>query len=158
MVYIIDTNIYRNLLEHFPKKGKAFQAIWNTIEEKIEKSEIISVDECYNELTYHYSEDSENFLWIKQRKKMFLSPTNQESLILKELFQNTKMQESIHQKNLLNNRPSADAYLAAKAKVLGAVLVTKEKYKQHSAQLPNICEVLGVKYINYDDFMAEISE
>ena len=37
---------------------------------------------------------------------MFLNPTNAEYLILKELFQKSKMQESVHTKNILNNRPS----------------------------------------------------
>ena len=88
---------------------------------------------------------------------MFLNPTNAESLILKELFQKSKMQESVHTKNILNNRPSADAYLVAKAKTLNATLVTSETYKPHSAQLPNICEELNVKYISYDDFMEMLS-
>lgn len=109
-------------------------------------------------MTNHYSSDSDNFKWIKQRKEMFLNPTNEESLIIRDLFQNTKMRESIHTKNILNNRPSADVYLAAKTKVLNATLVTNEKYKPHSAQLPNICEELNVLYISYDEFMAIISE
>ena len=88
---------------------------------------------------------------------MFLNPTNAESLILKELFQKSKMQESVHTKNILNNRPSADAYLVAKAKTLNATLVTSETYKPHSALLPNICEELNVKYISYDDFMETLS-
>ncbi len=68
-----------------------------------------------------------------------------------------KMRETIHQKNILENRPSADVYIAAKAKALDAIVVTKEKYKPHSAQLPNLCEELGVKYISYDDFMEIVS-
>lgn len=115
------------------------------------------VDECFNEIANHYSPDSDNFKWIKSRKEMFLNPTNAESLILKELFQKSKMQESVHTKNILNNRPSADAYLVAKAKTLNATLVTSETYKPHSAQLPNICEELNVKYISYDDFMETLS-
>ena len=153
MVYVLDTNIFRKLLDHFPKKGKAFEAVWDAIDDAIENKTIISVDECFNEIANHYSPDSENFKWVKKRKEMFLNPSNAESLVLKELFQKTKMQESIHTKNILNNRPSADAYLAAKAKVLDATVVTSESYKPHSAQLPNICEELNVKYISYDDFM-----
>ncbi len=156
MVYVLDTNIFRKLLDHFPKKGKAFEAVWNAIDEGIDNKTIVSVDECFNEIANHYSPDSDNFKWVKRRKEMFLNPTNEESLILKELFQKVKMQESIHTKNILSNRPSADAYLAAKAKVLNATLVTSEIYKPHSAQLPNICEELGVRYISYDDFMESL--
>lgn len=116
------------------------------------------MDECFNEIANHYSPDSDNFQWIKSRKEMFLNPTDAESIILKELFQNLKMQESVHTKNILNNRPSADAYLVAKAKILNATLVTSETYKPNSAQLPNICEELDVNYISYDDFMELFSE
>lgn len=158
MVYILDTNIFRKLLEHFPKKGKSFEIVWDKIDENIANKSILSVDECYNELSNHYSSDNANFLWIKVRKEMFLNPTDEESIMLKELFQKTKMQESIHTKNILTNRPSADAYLAVKAKTLGGTLVTSETYKPNSAQLPNICEELGVKCISYDDFMELFSQ
>lgn len=60
-------------------------------------------------------------------------------------------------KNILENRPSADVYIAAKAKAINATVVTNEKYKPHSAQLPNLCEELGVKNISYDDFMEILS-
>lgn len=158
MIYVLDTNIFRTLLEHFPKKGSYFEDIWEKIDAKIANKQIVSVDECFNEMANHYSSDSDNFKWIKQRKEMFLNPTNEESHIIRDLFQNTKMRESIHTKNILNNRPSADVYLAAKTKVLNATLVTNEKYKPHSARLPNICEELNVLYISYDEFMAIISE
>ncbi len=157
MMYIIDTNVFRKLLEHFPKKGKAFEAIWKSINHGITNKTIVSVDECFNEMASHYSADSDNLKWLKDRRKMFLTPTNAESLMLKELFQKSKMQESVHTKNILKNRPSADAYLVAKAKTLNATLVTCEIYKPHSAQLPNICEEMSVKYISYDDFMEILS-
>lgn len=157
MVYVLDTNIFRKLLDHFPKKGKAFESVWEALDTAIVNKTVVSVDECFNEIANHYSPDSDNFKWIKSRKEMFLNPTNDESLILKELFQKSKMQESVHIKNILNNRPSADAYLVAKAKTLNAILVTSETYKPHSAQLPNICEELNVKYISYDDFMEILS-
>lgn len=158
MIYVLDTNIFRNLLDHFPKRGKVFEEIWNKLDVGIENGTFISVDECFNEIGKHFSEDSENYKWTKQRKDMFFNPTNEESLIIRELFQNTKMQESIHTKNILSNRPSADAYIVAKAKCLNATVVTKESYKPHSAQLPNMCEQLNVPCISYDDFMEILSQ
>ena len=63
----------------------------------------------------------------------------------------------IHSKNILDNRPSADAYIVAKGKHLQATVVTKEAYKPNSAQLPNLCEAFDVPYISYDDFMEIVS-
>ena len=117
--------------------------------------ELLSVDECYNELCLHYDEKNPNYAWIKLRKPYFLGPSNDESIIIKHLFTNPKMQESIHVKNILENRPSADVYIAAKAKQIGAIVVTVEKFKPNSAQLPNICESLGVATMSFDDFMGE---
>ncbi len=157
MIYILDTNVFRELISHLPKKGKVFEDIWDTIEKKIDSGEFISVDECYNELTLHYSENAEQYPWIHAHKAMFKSPDNQESLIISQLLQNPKMRETVHQKNILSNRPSADVYIVAKAKALNATVVTNEKYKPHSAQLPNLCEELWVRCISYDDLMEIIS-
>lgn len=157
MVYVLDTNIFRKLLDHFPKKGKAFEEVWKAIDEKIANGELVSVDECFNEIAKHFSEETSNYQWVKRRKEMFQNPTNAESLIIRDIFKNKKMRECIHTKNILENRPAADVYLVAKAKALGATLVTTETYKANSAQLPNLCEKLGVTCISYDDFMEIFS-
>ena len=157
MIYILDTNIIRKLLFHFPKKGKIFEDIWASLEVGIKAGTYISVDECYNELSGQFSKDSDASKWISERKSMFKNPDGAESLIIRELFKDPKMRESIHSKNILSNRPSADIYIAAKAKQLEATVVTAEEYKPHSAQLPNICEKLGVSYITFDDFMEQVT-
>ena len=157
MVYILDTNIFRKILEHLPRKGQYFKRLWIALETGIQNGVYQSVDECYNELNAHYDDKNPNMQWLKSNKKMFIAPTSDESQIIRALFQNPKMRESIHTKNIISNRPSADPYIVAKAKALGGIVVTEEKYKPHSAQLPNICEELGVQYITYDDFMEIVS-
>lgn len=158
MIYILDTNIIRKIFFHLPKKGKTFELIWEALERGIEQEEYISVDECYNELARQFSKDVDAFKWINERKKMFLNPNNSESLIIRRLFENPKFRESIHSKNILDNRPSADVYIVAKACEMSAVVVTAEEYKPNSAQLPNLCEALNVKYIDYDTFMEVVSD
>lgn len=153
MVYVLDTNIFRKLLDHFPKKGKHFEKVWEALDFAIANGTVVSVDECFNEIDKHYSTDSDNYLWIAKRKAIFLKPTNAESIIISNLFKNPKMMESVHTKNIVDNRPAADVYLVAKAKALNATVVTVEAYKPHSAQIPNICEAIDVPCISYDDFM-----
>ena len=101
MLYVIDTNIFRKLLDHFPKKGAMFEVIWEKIDNGIREGVLISVDECFNELTRHFDEKNNNYRWLNERKKMFQNPTNVESLIIRELFRDAKVQESIHKKNIL---------------------------------------------------------
>lgn len=153
MLYVIDTCVLRKLLDHFPRKGNYFERVWDKFENGIAERKYVSVDECFNELEKHYDDKNENVLWLKKYKGMFLTPNNEESLIIKSIFTSSKMRESVHIKNILSNRPSADVFVAAKAKILKAIVVTVEEYKPNSAQVPNICEKLGVEYINYDDFM-----
>ena len=158
MIYVLDTNIIRTLLNYFPKKGKRFEEVWEKIDEKIEAGTFISTDECYNELVKQFSDKTEQYEWFHGHKEMFKNPDDKESIIISQLLKKPKMRETVHQKNILQNRPSADVYLAAKAKALNATVVTNEIYKPHSAQLPNLCEELGVSCISYDDFMAIVSE
>lgn len=155
-MFLLDTNIIRTLLFHFPKKGEYFEKVWECLDNKLTDGSIASVDECYNELRGQFSKDHNSIKWISERKRCFLNPTCEESLIIRELFNSPKMRESIHTKNIYNGNPSADVYLAAKAKYLSATVVTAEEYKPHSAQLPNICEHLGVTCISFDDFMEQI--
>ena len=156
MIFLLDTCVLRKLLDHFPKQGIYFVKVWDKLEVLIGQN-ILSVDECYNELKKHFAPEGQNMQWIEKHKNMFLNPTNAESLIIRIIFQNSKMQESIHLKNILSNRPSADAYLVAKAKAIGATVVTVESFKPNSAQIPNMCELCGVPYISFDEFMAQIS-
>jgi len=158
MIYILDTNIIRTLLNYFPKKGKRFEEVWEKIDEKIRAGEFISADECYNELARQFSEKTDQYQWFHGHKDMFKNPDDKESVIISQLLRNPKMRETIHQKNILENRPSADVYIVAKAKALMATVVTAEKFKPNSAQLPNLCEELDVTYISYDDFMEIIDQ
>ena len=158
MIYILDTNIIRTLLNFYPKKGKRYEEVWDKIDEKIRADEFISADECFGELEKQFSNKTEQYQWFHGHKDMFKNPDNKESVIISKLLMNPKMRETVHQKNILENRPSADVYIAAKAKALDATVVTNENYKPHSAQLPNLCEELGVSYISYDDFMAIVDE
>lgn len=158
MIYVLDTNIIRTFLNSFPKKGKRFEEVWTTLDNKIKTGELISVDECYNELDRQFSDNSEQYKWFHDHKAMFKNPDDKESIIISRLLQKPKMTETVHQKNILDNRPSADVYIVAKAKAIGATVVTAEKFKPNSAQLPNLCKELDVPYISYDDFMEIIGE
>jgi predicted nucleic acid-binding protein len=158
MIYVLDTNVIRTLLSFFPKKGKRYEEVWRMIDEKIQAGEFISVDECYNELARQFSDSTDQYQWFHAHKDMFKNPDDKESIIISQLLLKPKMRETVHLKNILENRPSADVYIAAKAKAVGATVVTNENYRLHSAQLPNLCEELNVPAISYDDFMEAIDQ
>ena len=98
MIYVLDTNIIRTLLNFFPKKGKYYEKVWDVLDEKIRTNEFISVDECYNELEKQFSDKTEQYKWFNSRKEMFKNPNNEESIIIHQLLLNPKMRETVHQK------------------------------------------------------------
>lgn len=71
MIYILDTCVLRELLNHFPKQGTYFVKVWQKMEELI-GSEIFSVDECYNELEKQFDSKSKNIAWLNKQKDMFV--------------------------------------------------------------------------------------
>lgn len=87
MIYILDTNVFREFFFHLPKKGKYFESVWNAFEQGIEKGTYISVDECYNELEGQFSKDAVALKWISERKKMFKNPDDAESKIMCKIFE-----------------------------------------------------------------------
>ena len=53
MVYVLDTNIFRKLLDHFPKKGKAFESVWEALDEAIViKTVIIFNEKAYGNISF----------------------------------------------------------------------------------------------------------
>ena len=49
MIYILDTNVFREFFFHRPKKGKYFESVWNAFEQGIEKGtlfENLPADYC----------------------------------------------------------------------------------------------------------------
>ena len=98
MIYVLDTNIIRTFLSSFPKKGKRFEEVWTTLDEKIKTGELISVDECYNELERQFSDNTNQYKWFHDHKAMFKNPDDKESIIISRLLQKPKMTETVHLK------------------------------------------------------------
>ena len=103
MIYVVDSNILRSLLFHFPKKGKIYELVWSSLDAGIKAKRIISVDECFNELKRQFSKDTYALNWINAHLGMFQKPDDKESIIIRDLFMDRKMRESIHEKNITMN-------------------------------------------------------
>ena len=90
----------------------------------------------------------------KSKKKYFTAPTNDECIIVSQIYEKRNFQYNISKKNMLNGQPVADAFLVARAKYIGddAIVVSREVLKPNAAKISNICESFGVKYIDDKDF------
>ncbi len=152
--YVLDTGVFRKLLTNYPRGG-IYKSHWEQIDAGLKNNELVSVDECYEELIRYYNEENEDRKWLKDRKKYFAYPTTNESIFIKELFKNKKYQEMIHFKNIISNAPSADPFVIAKAKCENATVVTIEERKPNSSRMPTVCDDIGIRCISYEDFMSE---
>lgn len=150
MIYVLDTNIFSHSFKNL--NFSVFEDMWEIWENWMRDGKIISVDEVYCELLRYYSKECPEFKWISKNKDAFLKPNNLEGQVLAQIFGFPKFREGIKEKSLREGTPEADAFLVAKAKIVGGILVTNEKYKDNSEKIPNICKAFNVPYIHKDTF------
>lgn len=153
ITYVIDNNIFSRAFKNLSMD--VFDDIWEPWSEYMISGRIISVDEVYRELNIWLSDNDKDSIskWLKTHRSCFKKPTNEEGFILQSIFQNKKFREGIKEKSLRQGTPEADAFLVAKAKHIGGIVVTAESDdKPNSEKIPNIAVATGVPYMKIDDF------
>lgn len=151
MIYVVDTNIFSKTFRNI--SIDVFNDIWEPWSEMMMNGKIISVDEAYEELLTYWGRKAQEMLWLSKHKDAFQKMTNDEGLIVSEIFKNKKFREGIKESSLRSGTPEADAFLVAKAKVVGGVVVTDESNcKPNSEKIPNICVKFNVPYMKKNDF------
>jgi hypothetical protein len=138
---------------------KAFgDIIYAPLSDMINSGEILSVDEVYRELNRRWNDKSPEGKWLKAHKSCFQNITNEEGFVVAEIFKNKKFQEGVKEKSIREGNPEADAFIVAKAKIVGGIVVTAESdNKDHSEKIPNIASSLGVPYMKIDDFYTVLT-
>lgn len=161
-MYVVDTNVFVNAFNVV--NFQAFPDFWSSFEDLIEKGVIISVSEVYKELDRIFISKSKSrkndkiAKWLNYRKTIFIKPTNEECLIVSDVFKTKNYRNLVKEKSILMGSPEADAFIVAKAKSKNWIVVTNEKKKPNAPKIPNVCESFGVEYINQDEFFRIINE
>lgn len=150
MIYVVDNNVFSMAFRNI--SPDVFPDIWVPWSNGMKEGKIISIDEVFCEMENLWGNKVESGLWLKEHKKYFLKPTNEEGYFIREIFKSKKFREGIKEKSLRNGTPEADAMLVAKAKVLKGIVVTAEGEKENSEKIPNIATTFGVPYMNRDNF------
>ncbi|MFW6025499.1 MAG: DUF4411 family protein [Candidatus Woesearchaeota archaeon] len=149
--YVFDTN---SLLKLQSYSNDVFTSLWDEIEKLISQSRFISTREVLNELE-SYKDDNYIVKWGKNNS-LFEQPSKDEIKILRdEIFSVKHFRTSIKPKKIKKGKPVADPFLIAKAKVEDGILITEERYRRNSVQIPNICNSLGVECTNLDGMMEK---
>lgn len=147
-LFILDSNIFIEAKNrHY---GFDFcPAFWDFLDIEIKKTTILTIKEVYNELS---KGDDDLANWIKARKdSSFFIPFDDEETQKEftKIAQYVVNNFSTEQANKFLD--VADPWLIAKAKVLGATIVTQEVLapsNTRKVKIPNICVHFGVNYTN----------
>ena len=150
MIYIFDSSTLIDLFRHF-YLGR-FPTLWQDFDILVSNKSIVSVSEVAKELQQKHDRLSE---WVKNHRKIFLKPTSDELEFVKEIFNIPHFQKLIKKRELLEGKPVADPFVIAKAKALGAFVVTQEDDKKNAAKIPNVCRHFGIPCLNLEGFMEK---
>lgn len=149
-MYVFDSGPLIDLFNHYyPDR---FPTLWENFESLVSLERIVSVREVANEIEGHHETDR-LVEWTKNNRKFFSQPTKEELLVVAEIFRVTHYQTMIRKRERLQGKPVADPFVIAKAKACNGWVVTNEKFKENSAQIPNVCKHFGIPCINLEGFM-----
>lgn len=148
--YVIDACALIDAVKNYNMSKSTFLPIWETIDELIVSGSLITSSEIKEEL-----KDDELVEWVKQRKK-FLIPLTKDiqekvSEILKEYPTLIKMKST--------SNSNGDPFLIATAIVENGCIVTNEKpgdEKSGDFRIPNVCNKIGVSWMDLRTFLDQI--
>ena len=150
--YVIDACALIDASQHYNMSKKSFSHIWEALDELFKTGKLISCSEIMDEL-----KDEDFQKWAKEHKDCFY-PLNKD---LQE-----KTTEVLSQfPNLIKIRSTsnsnADPFLIATALLQNGSIVTNEKLgdeKTKDCRIPNVCQTLGIPYMNLHSFLDHVLE
>jgi len=152
MLYVFDTSSIRILGYYYPKH---FPTFWNEFEEAVNQGVVVSVREVRRELPGRISYDPWLLKWFEDRKHIFLEPSNEEGVVLSDIFSVPHFQGLIKQRQQQQGGLVADPFIIACAKARMGTVVTEEKEKKNAPQIPNVCKHFDVGCVTFEGFLQE---
>jgi hypothetical protein len=149
MIYVIDTNSFREIDRYYPD---IFPSFWQRFNAEVAAGDIKSVSEVHRELQ-RYPEQNVND-WANANSKIFYPPTADETNFVGAIFTIPHFRQLISAKSQQMGLPVADPFLIAAAHCCGGTVITEEKSKPQSAKIPNVCGHFGVRHMNFKDFLT----
>ncbi|MHA1341011.1 MAG: DUF4411 family protein [Promethearchaeota archaeon] len=151
MVYIFDSSAFIDLKNRFPRKSTIpfFRKLWVTIENSIQKREIIIIEEVKREIFEGNDELTEFFKELP--KTIFL---DYDEAIQGNL---SKVVNSPSGKPLvgIGKKNEADLFLVATAITIDGIIVSNE-CKKRGHGLPLLCRSFNVKIIDLNEYLERV--
>lgn len=151
MIYLLDSNTFIEAKNRYYSMTTC-PAYWDWLDREHRNQHLKSISSVYDEL--------ENFgdalsVWVKDRKSLFMDiddPETQNNFLkVIEILQDQIENKGMHANALGEFLKGADPWLIAKAMTLGGTVVTHEQPVINIKRrflIPNICQELGVPYVD----------
>ncbi|HED2544468.1 DUF4411 family protein [Raoultella planticola] len=156
MRYLLDANTYIQAKNQYYGMDIC-PAYWDWLDHQFKQGTLASVDMIGRELKDGNDELAE---WAKARPEHFIKNDDTSTqLIFAEVVQ-AVMAGDYNAGNRDNFLAKADPWIIAKAKSIGAVVVTHESFvslNTKKVKVPNICHQFGVPCLNTFQFLRELN-
>lgn len=154
-MYLLDANTYihaKNLYYSFD----FCPAYWDWLDKKCAVGKLASIDMVANELT---AGNDELVAWVKARQEHFLLCDDAETQSLVGAIAQDLMQGDYNQQNRDDFLAGADPWIIAKAKIIGATVVSHEAritQQGKKVKVPNVCQQYGVECISTFELLRKL--
>ncbi|WP_082107319.1 DUF4411 family protein [Chromobacterium vaccinii] len=156
MNYLLDSNAYIQA-KNFYYRMSICPGFWGWLDCNFQNGRVGSIDMVYDELV-HAGDDLSS--WVKQRKAVFMAVDDEATQSnFGEIAQFIVEHKTMREPHVSNFLSVADPWLIAKAKTIGATLVTQEVLVPDNStkvKIPNICREFGVSYCNTFDLLETL--
>jgi len=147
-MYLLDANVFIEAKNHY-YSFETFPVFWDWLDEEQNLGYVTSIKMINEELLRGNDKLAD---WARERKnsEWFLPNTDTELQELYSQIVEWVMKQPFRHSAKLKFLNEADPWLIAKAKVIGATIVTLEAYKpdvKRKVEIPNVCRAFDVPYI-----------
>ena len=122
-MYVIDTSSLQQLFRCYSQER--FPTLWQRFDELVAYGTITSIRQVMREIEQRIKKDGE-VEWVRAHQDLFPGSTEQELHFLRTIFEVAHFRHTIPE-NVRNPNTSADPFLIARAKVVGATVITQER-------------------------------
>ena len=150
MIYLLDSNSFRELGSYYPNQ---FPSFWIKFNHAVEVDKIIySVREVYRELEI-YRRHTHISDWVVEHKSIFRKPTVDERSFVNQILSTKNFKDMLRHEHLFEGKPCADPFIIAAAKEMDGCVVTEESKKPNAPNIPNVCDYFNIECTNLQGFM-----
>lgn len=159
-IFVFDSGPLIDLFRHYYRTR--FPTLWRRFDRLVADGRVTSTREVRNELRgraslgTHRGRVDRLAEWCDENASLFPKPSAEELSVVREILEVPHHRSLISRQKSLHGGPVADPFVIARAKKIpGGCVVTTERRRQNAAKIPNVCEVVGVDWVNLEGLMEK---